>query len=559
MSKIIVLDIEAVALHYYTVYNVLCSTGKVRRNDIVFENEAAVDIQPEPRSSSLPKTVTFHREHQEEDVENKGSRNHNEVTVEIHPQKNTQRLPARLSFGKGKEVRKNDIVYENKGFVDADNKTSQKTEFAYPWDKSSLKSMHIDLGKLKSLDTYSSKVRHRDTVEALVQELMKGISGDLEKLRAIWMWVTHHIEYDVEGLRVPSLRRSGAADVLRSGKAVCAGYAGLFQEMCRVAGIECETVSGYSKGAGYKLGKRFNGDTNHAWNAVRLGGRWHLLDSTWGAGNCSEKFRFDYNEFYFLTHPALFVGDHFPEDAKWQLLTPRVSLKQYENMDHKKSSFYNLGLLSSHPEQCLIQSDGKTTITVQSSSPVLFSHNLNGKKNCGIMTLRPYGMNLDVYPESTGLHTLEIFAKAGDSGEKESYTLVCRYQLQCRAVSREMRPPADLVNPVGPSWLSERKGLREASQPDPVVHSADGRCSFSFRTAARLDLMGKLSAAAFSMTDDQQRRHVFLSKRGDWTDFKVQVPRAGLYVFSVYAKDKAETGGYGRACSYIISCTDPQG
>ncbi|XP_061118087.1 kyphoscoliosis peptidase-like [Conger conger] len=445
-------------------------------------------------------------------------------------------------------------------FVDADTKKQLilKTEYVYPWDKSSLKSMDIDLGKLKKLDTYSSKVRPRDTVEALVQELLKGASSDLEKLRAIWTWVTHHIEYDVEALRNPGLRMSNAADVLKTGKGVCAGYAGLFQEMCRGAGIQCETVSGYAKGLGYKLGKHFSGDTNHAWNAVRLGGSWHLLDSTWGAGTVREKFTFRYNEFYFLTHPALFVGNHFPEDAKWQMLAPQLSLKQYENMSHKESAFYNLGLLSAEPTESPIMSDGKTTITVQSSSPMLFLHDLNGKRNCGIMTLRSYGMNLDVYPESTGLHTLQIYAKAGDSGEKEKYSLVCSYQLQCQAVSREMRLPAHLDNPVGPGWHSERKGLHEPSQRDPVVLSADGRCLFRFRVAPGLELMAMLSAASFSMTDEQQRRHVFLSRREDWVDFKVQVPRAGLYVFKVYAKDRAEAENYGYVCNYLISCADPQ-
>ncbi|KAJ8357418.1 hypothetical protein SKAU_G00202120 [Synaphobranchus kaupii] len=372
----------------------------------------------------------------------------------------------------------------------------------------------------ESVSRRTNMVKPGDTVEALVQALLKGRSGDLEKLRAIWMWVTHHI------------------------------------------GIECEEVSGYSKGAGYKLGAHFSGNGDHAWNGVRLEGRWHLLDSTWGAGNTSKnssKFKFEYNEFYFLTHPALFAGDHFPLDAKWQLLTPPISLKQFENTVHLRSGFYNSGLLTTHPGNSLIQSDGKTTVTVQSSSPALFLPKLNGQHNCGgIMTLRPDGMNLDVYPESTGLHTLEIFAKAGDSAKDGDYTLVCEYQLRCRAVARETRPPTNLDNPVGPSWLTERKGLLEPSQRDPVVFAADGRCSFGFRVAAGVHLTAKLSAAAFPVTDDEQNRHVFRSRRGDRVDHRAQVPKAGLYVFKVYTKDKEEAVTYDYACNYLVSCTNPK-
>lgn len=52
----------------------------------------------------------------------------------------------------------------------------------------------------------------------------------------------------------------------------------------RIAGVQCVTVPGYSKGFGYQTGQSFSGEFDHAWNAVYLEGRWHLLDSTWGSG-----------------------------------------------------------------------------------------------------------------------------------------------------------------------------------------------------------------------------------------------------------------------------------
>lgn len=52
----------------------------------------------------------------------------------------------------------------------------------------------------------------------------------------------------------------------------------------RIAGVQCLTVPGYSKGFGYRTGQSFSGEFDHAWNAVYLEGRWHLLDSTWGSG-----------------------------------------------------------------------------------------------------------------------------------------------------------------------------------------------------------------------------------------------------------------------------------
>lgn len=65
--------------------------------------------------------------------------------------------------------------------------------------------------------------------------------------------------------------------------------------------------------------------------------------------------RSSYNEFYFLTHPALFIEDHFPDNKNWQLLKPPQSLRQFENNMYHKSEFYNKGMLSAHPETPVIR------------------------------------------------------------------------------------------------------------------------------------------------------------------------------------------------------------
>lgn len=64
---------------------------------------------------------------------------------------------------------------------------------------------------------------------------------------------------------------------------------------------------------------------------------------------------YSYNEFYFLTHPALFIEDHFPDNKNWQLLKPPQSLRQFENNMYHKSEFYNKGMLSAHPETSMIR------------------------------------------------------------------------------------------------------------------------------------------------------------------------------------------------------------
>ncbi|XP_048845378.1 kyphoscoliosis peptidase-like isoform X2 [Brienomyrus brachyistius] len=539
------------------------STTTQRGDSVTQDQKPATTKHDSSISTSVDDNQMFHvcvLEQRDKSSESNVNGNSEVVTVEIHPKKSTANLVKKFSFGKGKVTRTNEAVYDNEGYVNDQNgaKVSNAILFAYPWDGSALKSMRIDLNQFKQLDAYASKVKASGSVEALVQNLLRSTGSDIEKLRAIWMWVTHHIAYDVDGYQNPTLRSASPDDVLRAGRAVCAGYSQLVQRMCSLAGVECKELSGYSKGAGYELGKRFRGESDHAWNAVRLAGSWHLLDATWGAGHVSDnvsQFIFKYNEFYFLTHPALFVGDHFPLEGQWQLLRPQVSLTQFEDASLRKSGFYNSGLLSSQPESWLIHSDQKTTITMKSSSPKLFMQTLNDKENYGILTLKPDGMKLDVYPPEIGKHSLKIYCKDPDSTEK-TYNSVSHYEIRCKAVDRGLNLPEDLKNPMGPSWLSEQSGLHDPSQRDPLVHTADGRCSFSFRADSHWEFFGMLSTGAFCMTDDKQRRHTFMSRTVERVKFQVQLPRPGLYQLCIYGKEKTMAGSFSNVCNYLISCTN---
>uniref|UniRef100_A0ABM5FIV5 Kyphoscoliosis peptidase-like isoform X4 n=1 Tax=Pogona vitticeps TaxID=103695 RepID=A0ABM5FIV5_9SAUR len=101
-------------------------------------------------------------------------------------------------------------------------------------DYSKDKSMLVDLKKFKELDAYASKqVDVKDNVKDLVSALLQKAHSDLEKVRAIWIWITHHIAYDTDYYYNNAKTSCEPADILRSGKTICAGYANLFKEMCR--------------------------------------------------------------------------------------------------------------------------------------------------------------------------------------------------------------------------------------------------------------------------------------------------------------------------------------
>lgn len=56
--------------------------------------------------------------------------------------------------------------------------------------------------------------------------------------------------------------------------AVCDGISSAFKLLCNIEGIECIKVSG--------LGVSNTRSENHAWNKVKIDGKWYVADATWG-------------------------------------------------------------------------------------------------------------------------------------------------------------------------------------------------------------------------------------------------------------------------------------
>lgn len=166
----------------------------------------------------------------------------------------------------------------------------------------------------------------------LVAYLTQTAANEGEKVRSFYAWMTYNIAYDMQAYNKGRQRiNQSNQDILRRGKAVCFGYAKLMQAMCEKAGIRCEVIVGYSKGALTSTPDLRNPD--HAWNAVQIDGQWHLMDVTWGSGvvyNGTSDFVREFQEEYFLTSPKAFIVNHLPADPMWQLLDCPIQAKQFK-------------------------------------------------------------------------------------------------------------------------------------------------------------------------------------------------------------------------------------
>lgn len=217
--------------------------------------------------------------------------------------------------------------------------------------------------------------------EVLAKQLASLGKTDREKVRAIFRWITEHIDYNMivfnrskklvpvfyeepgdSNAALPSLNEHVAAKVLQRKIAFCDGYARLFKTLCDHAGIQAEIIFGYARN---NYTKKFG--VNHTWNAVYLDSAWHLLDATWASGfvSYSNEYIKQYNDSYFLTPPEQFIRDHYPEDLQWTLLTEPPVYREFAQSPFRYSGFLKAGVTHHFPAKGVIEAAIGDTIGVE--------------------------------------------------------------------------------------------------------------------------------------------------------------------------------------------------
>ena len=100
---------------------------------------------------------------------------------------------------------------------------------------------------------------------------------ELEKVTYMYSYLTKTVEYemgDYYGLESGEEDWNLVYDTLITHKTVCAGYAEALYYMCNYAGIDCIIVDGW-------INDYYTG--GHAWNAIKIDGKYYYFDSTWDA------------------------------------------------------------------------------------------------------------------------------------------------------------------------------------------------------------------------------------------------------------------------------------
>ena len=107
----------------------------------------------------------------------------------------------------------------------------------------------------------------KEKFETGIDELIEGIDASMsefERELIVHDRLAEKVVYDMGATNAHS-----AYGAIVDGKAVCDGYSRAFQYAMYKLGIQCQTVTGTSNGGG------------HAWNLIRVDGKYYYMDLTW--------------------------------------------------------------------------------------------------------------------------------------------------------------------------------------------------------------------------------------------------------------------------------------
>ncbi len=229
----------------------------------------------------------------------------------------------------------------------------------------------------KAVDDFARSVGKLDSLNmgAISNILTRNYSDNKDKARVLFTWIAHNIELDCKAARNGDQEKPLTDLVLKKRKAVAAGYAALYQDMCSVAKIRCLTVDGYAKTHTDQIGEKPDA-FNHCWVVVQLGqspDSWYYVDPAWGSGYADEKMtRFipEFRDAYFFPDKPLFNLQHFPDNRAWQLGGGPKSLKEFMDLPLIYHAAYPLGARGFNPPSGIVKSKAgrKLLFSMQLSS-----------------------------------------------------------------------------------------------------------------------------------------------------------------------------------------------
>jgi len=158
---------------------------------------------------------------------------------------------------------------------------------------------YTDLMVIDYSDNYYHLREWVETVDGILAETIKPNMSERDKVKALHDYLVRNTVYDDMGSEIlaPHMEKS----VIFDGRGVCDGYANAFKVLANAAGLECKVITGF-------VGE--GPDNGHAWNQIKIDGKWYNIDVTWDDPDRSGVILYD----YFCKSDNVFSREHVADE-----------------------------------------------------------------------------------------------------------------------------------------------------------------------------------------------------------------------------------------------------
>lgn len=181
------------------------------------------------------------------------------------------------------------------------------------------------------------------SVDSLALYLECNCDTEEEKLKTLYVWMTHTFRYRMFEAFVAGNQREGEEKeiqvLLDKRTGVCRDFSLLFKYVAQAMDIPAFFVEGYTKDSQGYIQREA-----HAWNVAKVNGKWYNYDTTYGMGYARN------NEFVsrptmeqYMVPSSEFMKTHMPFDPIWQLDEHPMTYQAFDKpAEHGKEVYKSL-------------------------------------------------------------------------------------------------------------------------------------------------------------------------------------------------------------------------
>ena len=265
--------------------------------------------------------------------------------------------------------------------------------------------------------------------------------SELEKAWVLFLWVAQNLSVNPDALLEDNEGSlEGPTGILSHPTSLAQGYTMVFKNIAQEMGLKVRVIEGYCKGYTYCTGSRFDRE-NHQWNAVDIGGRWHLVDTMMGSGHLDTSYGYvrELDLYYFFTIPEKLLMTHFPSYEYWQLVDKPIAKEAYENAAHVYPKYFDYCLeLLTHKTSVVEINAEQNVFSLRTLTNVHLVAELckdNVSRRCDSCVFPRYQGNgvydFDVLFPTTGTYYLRVFG-ADTHTRLQTQHLLISYKLSVK-------------------------------------------------------------------------------------------------------------------------------